>query len=92
MKIDDIDVHSDSRFAAVDGMRIHYKRSGTGPTVVLLHGSASSLYGVEAVAQRLRGSFDVIRLDLPRLPGRHLCRSALSLLGRHRRREMRGGR
>jgi pimeloyl-ACP methyl ester carboxylesterase len=65
MKIDDIDVHSDSRFAAVDGMRIHYKRSGTGPTVVLLHGSASSLYGVEAVAQRLRGSFDVIRLDLP---------------------------
>ena len=61
MKVDDIDVHPDSRFAAVDGMRIHYKRSGTGPTVVLLHGSASSLYGVEAVAQRLWGSFDVIR-------------------------------
>ncbi|OBF36782.1 alpha/beta hydrolase [Mycobacterium sp. ACS1612] len=65
MKVDDIDVDSDSRFAAVDGMRIHYKRSGTGPTVVLLHGSASSLYGVEAVAQRLCASFDVIRLDLP---------------------------
>ncbi|PEG61598.1 alpha/beta hydrolase [Mycolicibacterium boenickei] len=46
-------------------MRIHYRRSGKGPTVVLLHGSASSLYGVEAVAQRLRDSFDVIRLDLP---------------------------
>ncbi len=46
-------------------MRIHYKRSGKGPTVVLLHGSASSLYGVEAVAQRLWGDFDVIRLDLP---------------------------
>lgn len=65
MNVEDIDVHADSRFAAVDGMRIHYKRSGTGPTVVLLHGSASSLYGVEAVAQRLWGSFDVIRLDLP---------------------------
>jgi pimeloyl-ACP methyl ester carboxylesterase len=61
----DIDVHADSRFADVDGMQIHYKRSGTGPTAVLLHGSASSLYGVEAVAQRLWGSFDVIRPDLP---------------------------
>ncbi len=65
MNLRDIDVHSDSQFAAVDGMRIHYKRSGTGPTIVLLHGSASSLYGVEAVAQRLCGSFDVIRPDLP---------------------------
>ncbi|WP_431236214.1 alpha/beta fold hydrolase (plasmid) [Mycolicibacterium psychrotolerans] len=65
MKSDDIDVQPNSRFAAVDGMRIHYKRSGTGPTVVLLHGSASSLFGVEAVAQRLWGSFDVIRPDLP---------------------------
>ncbi|ORA24606.1 alpha/beta fold hydrolase [Mycobacterium aquaticum] len=65
MPVRDIDVRPDSRFAAVDGMRIHYRRSGEGPTVVLLHGSASSLYGVEAVAQRLWGSFDVIRLDLP---------------------------
>ena len=65
MDVDSIDVHPDSRFAAVDGMQIHYKRSGIGPTVVLLHGSASSLYGVEAVAQRLWAAFDVIRLDLP---------------------------
>jgi pimeloyl-ACP methyl ester carboxylesterase len=65
MDVDGIDVHSDSRFVAVDGMEIHYKRSGVGPTVVLLHGSASSLYGVEAVAQRLWSCFDVIRLDLP---------------------------
>ncbi|WP_066897908.1 alpha/beta fold hydrolase [Mycolicibacterium houstonense] len=65
MNFRDIDVQSDSLFAAVDGMRIHYKRSGSGPTVVLLHGSASSLHGVEAVAQRLWGTFDVIRPDLP---------------------------
>lgn len=65
MTLRDIDVHSDSQFATVDGMWIHYRRSGKGPTVVLLHGSASSLYGVEAVAQRLWASFDVIRLDLP---------------------------
>ncbi|WP_431236181.1 alpha/beta fold hydrolase (plasmid) [Mycolicibacterium psychrotolerans] len=60
-----MDLHADSQFAAVDGMWIHYRRSGMGLTVVLLHGSASSLYGVEAVAQRLWGSFDVVSLDLP---------------------------
>jgi pimeloyl-ACP methyl ester carboxylesterase len=65
MKVVDIDDHPDSQFAAVDGMRIHYKRSGRGPTVVLLHGSASSLYGVAALAQRLWPSFEVIRPDLP---------------------------
>ena len=65
MVLRDIDIHADSQFATVDGMRIHYRRSGKGSTVVLLHGSASSLYGVEAVAQRLWESFDVIRLDLP---------------------------
>ncbi|MHA3020705.1 alpha/beta hydrolase [Mycobacterium sp. BMJ-28] len=46
-------------------MNVHYKRSGTGPPVLLLHGSASSIYGVEDVAQRLWGGFDVIRPDLP---------------------------
>jgi pimeloyl-ACP methyl ester carboxylesterase len=61
----DPNVRPDSRFAAVDGMQVHYKRSGTGPPVLLLHGSASSLWGVEAVAQRLWGFFDVIRPDLP---------------------------
>lgn len=65
MNVIDIDVHADSRFAAVDGMRVHYKRSGRGPSVVLLHGSASSLYGVEVLAQRLWASFDVVRPDLP---------------------------
>jgi pimeloyl-ACP methyl ester carboxylesterase len=65
MNMRDIDVRPDSQFAEVDGMRFHYKRSGKGPTVVLLHGSASSLYGVEALARRLWSSFDVIRPDLP---------------------------
>jgi pimeloyl-ACP methyl ester carboxylesterase len=61
----DPDVHPDSRFAAVDGIEMHYKRGGTGSPVILLHGSGSSLYGVEAVAERLQSSADAIRPDLP---------------------------
>lgn len=56
---------SDSRFAVVDGLRMHYKRAGHGPTVVLLHGSASSLHHFEQVAALLSATHDVIRPDLP---------------------------
>jgi pimeloyl-ACP methyl ester carboxylesterase len=55
----------DSRFVAVGGVRIHYKRDGSGPAVLLIHGSASSLHHFTEVATALSASFDVIRLDLP---------------------------
>ncbi|SEC42581.1 hypothetical protein SAMN05216489_00708 [Streptomyces sp. 3213] len=57
----------DSRFAVVGGLRIHYKRAGGGPALVLLHGSASSLQHFDSVADLLSKSFDVIRPDLLRL-------------------------
>ncbi|TDC28125.1 alpha/beta hydrolase [Kribbella albertanoniae] len=46
-------------------MQLSYRRSGQGPVVVLLHGSGSSLEGVERVASLLSARFDVIRPDLP---------------------------
>lgn len=55
------DPQPDSRFADVDGQRIHFKRAGGGPAVVLLHGSASSLHHFGPVAATLSDSFDVIR-------------------------------
>ncbi|MEU1555566.1 alpha/beta hydrolase [Streptomyces scabiei] len=55
----------DSRFAAVDGLRIHYKRAGHGPALVLLHGSGSSLQHFDRAAALLSEAFDVIRPDLP---------------------------
>jgi pimeloyl-ACP methyl ester carboxylesterase len=55
----------DSRFVAVGGSRIHYKRAGRGPALVLLHGSASSLQHFDRAADLLSESFDVIRPDLP---------------------------
>jgi pimeloyl-ACP methyl ester carboxylesterase len=59
------DPQPDSRFADVDGLRIHFKRAGQGPAVVLLHGSASSLHHFGPVAATLSDSFDVICPDLP---------------------------
>jgi pimeloyl-ACP methyl ester carboxylesterase len=46
-------------------MRVHYRRAGQGPALVLLHGSGASLHIFDAVAARLTDRFDVIRLDLP---------------------------
>jgi pimeloyl-ACP methyl ester carboxylesterase len=59
MKTDDI------RVVSVDGLHVHYARSGRGPAVLLLHGSGSSLEGFERVAELLSASCDVIRPDLP---------------------------
>jgi pimeloyl-ACP methyl ester carboxylesterase len=35
-------------------MRVRYVREGTGPAIVLLHGSGSSLDAFDAVARRLQ--------------------------------------
>ena len=56
---------SDTEIVSVNGLRVHYKRAGQGPTAVLLHGSGSSLEGFERVAALLSSSYDVIRPDLP---------------------------
>ncbi|MFF3571948.1 alpha/beta fold hydrolase [Nocardia jiangxiensis] len=58
-------IDADSRFTTVEGLNMHYKRAGTGPIVVLLHGSGSSLHGFGRVAELLASSFEVIRPDLP---------------------------
>lgn len=58
-------VDEDSCFTTVDGLNVHYKRTGTGPPVLLLHGSGSSLHSFDRVAALLSSSFDVIRPDLP---------------------------
>jgi pimeloyl-ACP methyl ester carboxylesterase len=48
-----------------DGIRLRYRRSGTGPTIVLLHGTTSSLEHFDALAHLLTRRYDVVRVDLP---------------------------
>lgn len=53
-----------SRFAEIDGVRIHYQEKGAGTTLVLLHGFTSSTYSWKDVFEPLSRNFRVIAVDL----------------------------
>jgi pimeloyl-ACP methyl ester carboxylesterase len=54
-----------SKFLAVDDLIIHYRDEGTGPTLLLLHGVASSLHTWDDWVDRLAPHYRIIRIDLP---------------------------
>ena len=54
-----------SRFATVDGNRVHYRDEGAGPVVVMVHGTASSLHTWDPWVELLKKRFRVVRMDLP---------------------------
>jgi pimeloyl-ACP methyl ester carboxylesterase len=57
------------RYTVVDGIKIRYVRTGRGPTVVLLHGFASSIVTWKDVLPQLARRHDVIAIDLPGFGG-----------------------
>lgn len=54
-----------SKFAEIEGLRVHYRDEGEGETIVLLHGFGASLHTWEAWAKDLVKSYRVIRIDIP---------------------------
>jgi pimeloyl-ACP methyl ester carboxylesterase len=54
-----------SRFFEHEGLSLHYKDEGSGPALLLLHGTASSLHTWDGWVEILRDEFRVVRLDLP---------------------------
>jgi pimeloyl-ACP methyl ester carboxylesterase len=54
-----------SKFVDVDGLSVHYRDEGSGPPLLLLHGTGSSLHTWDAWTEELRGHFRVVRMDLP---------------------------
>jgi pimeloyl-ACP methyl ester carboxylesterase len=54
-----------SRFADIEGMRVHYRDEGQGMPLLLLHGTSSSLHTWEGWVERLKGHRRIVRLDLP---------------------------
>ncbi len=53
-----------SRFAEIDGVRIHYQEKGVGTPLVLIHGFTSSTYSWKDVFEPLSRKFRVIAVDL----------------------------
>lgn len=56
---------ADSRFVDVDGVVVHYRDEGSGPAILLVHGTQGDLYDWNAWTAALRDRYRVIRLDLP---------------------------
>ena len=54
-----------SSFIKVDGLRVHYRNEGEGPTLLMLHGILASLHNWEAWSRELKSHYRVISLDLP---------------------------
>ena len=55
---------SESRFADIDGVRLHYMDQGAGQPVLLLHASFMNLRTWDSLATALAGQFRVVRPDL----------------------------
>ena len=53
-----------SRFAEIDGVRVHYQEKGTGTPLVLIHGFTSSVFSWKDVFEPLSKDFRVIAVDL----------------------------
>jgi pimeloyl-ACP methyl ester carboxylesterase len=68
LSLDELKAHwagGASRFVDVDGMSVHYRDEGSGPPIVLLHGTGASLHTWDAWTAALSGAHRVVRFDLP---------------------------
>ena len=54
-----------SRFVELEGMRVHYRDEGSGPPLLLIHGTSSSLHTWDGWVRTLASHRRVLRLDLP---------------------------
>ncbi len=55
-----------SKFINIKGMPVHYSVDGTGEkTLLLIHGTASSLHTWDPWVEKMKDQFRIIRLDLP---------------------------
>ena len=55
----------ESKFATVDGIKLHYLTAGHGPAVILLHGYTQTSRMWRPLIPKLTGKFTIIAPDLP---------------------------
>ena len=54
-----------SKFIDLDGIKVHYQDGGSGPAVLLVHGTLGALSDWDEWASLLKPNYRVVRLDLP---------------------------
>lgn len=54
-----------SQFMELEGMLVHYRDEGSGPPLLLIHGTSSSLHTWDAWTEAMKDHRRVVRLDLP---------------------------
>lgn len=52
-------------YVSVGSRQVHYRRAGSGPTIVLLHGGLGASATLTALTEQLADRFTVIAMDLP---------------------------
>ena len=57
--------YPESEFVEIDGINLHYRITGEGAPIVLLHGVSSSLHTWEAWQNILSENYQVISIDVP---------------------------
>jgi pimeloyl-ACP methyl ester carboxylesterase len=54
-----------SQFITWKGNDIHYTDEGNGPIILMIHGFAGSFYNFQALSEKLKDKYRIIRVDLP---------------------------
>jgi pimeloyl-ACP methyl ester carboxylesterase len=57
--------NEESCFIDIDSVNVHYRKEGEGETILLIHGTFSSLHTFDEWTNILKENYQVIRLDLP---------------------------
>jgi len=69
----------ESKFATVDGIKIHYLSAGHGPSVILLHGYTQTSRMWRPLIPKLTGKFTVVAPDLPGIGESDIPRDGLDM-------------
>jgi len=69
----------ESKFATVEGIKIHYLSAGQGPAVLLLHGYTQTSRMWRPLIPKLTGKFTVIAPDLPGIGESDIPRDGLDM-------------
>lgn len=54
-----------SQFVEIDGMKVHFKREGSGKPLVLIHGTGSFLHTWDGWTELMKDQYEIVRLDMP---------------------------